>query len=776
MSYLFIDYETFSLLDLEEVGLDNYVHHPSTGISMCAWALDCEEIELWLPHLSPPPQKLIDAWRNLAIIKIAWNATFECEFANVVMGPRYVESDFHVPISQYRDPIVLAHNLSLPGKLDSVAKILKMKELKDPRGEELKMMFCQPVSRGGEMTLFGIAPPLFRDHNSHPKEFAEYGKYCKQDVRAERDLWYRLLTVAFPERDWQGWLLDQKINTFGMPGRRDLAEKGLRLAQRYVDEQKKKLKDLTKLENPNSRDQMITWAKERGYSWNSVRANYVTAELDNPTSQITPECREAFKLRATTNKTSYKKLERFLAVLSMLDDRLRYQFKYMAAARSGRWAGGDVQVQNLPRGVKWVKKNLDHALLLLENEDYEGIKRDFTDAIDPKTKKPYNVSVVEVIITLLRSLFQAKKGKKLVVADLNAIENRGLGWAAGCKAILDVFKTCTECGFIVENLQGSFHCPRCGGTTPRCPYISFGTKLYKKEYAAMWAAYKAGNDDDRQNSKPAVLGAGYGLGGGDMYVNENGDEVRGGLWGYAKSVCGVDMSKELAHEAVKIFRESYPEVVQFWTDLEEAFKQVLKRGGVIKVGEVTWNKKEREWVKHKTCLGCVITFRRKAMEGGGYIIRMELPSGRALHYINATIEDEERTSKTPDPRTGEFHTYTSHTIYYDGIEHSATQDANGATAKKKHKWGRVKTYGGKLCENAIQAIARDILLNGMLEADKMDFHIWGLFHDELACEEDDIWDGLRLDDLIYCMTLVPDWAPGLLLGADGYEGPYYKKG
>jgi len=743
---------------------------------MCAWALDREEVELWLPHLGRPPKKLIDAWRDPTIIKIAWNASFEFEFANNVMGPRYIGPDFYVPLSQYRDPIILAHNLSLPGKLDSVAKILKMKELKDPRGEELKMMFCQPVSKGGERTLFGIAPPLFRDHNSHPKEFAEYGEYCKQDVRAERDLWYRMLPVGFPERDWQGWMLDQKINTFGMPGRRDLAEKGLRLAERYIRDQKAKLKLITQLENPNSDPQMKEWVVARGYPWNSMRAPYVQAELDNPNSPITPECREALKVRATARKTSYKKLERFLAVLSTRDDRLYYQFKYMAAARSGRWAGGDVQVQNLSRGTKYVKKNLARALQLLDAEDYDKMVQEFTDKLDPKTGKPLGISVVEVIITTLRSLFQAKPGKKIVVADLNAIENRGLGWAAGCKSILDVFRTCTECGFIVNDLSGAFHCPRCGGTTARCPYISFGTKLYKKEYAAMWAAYKAGNDDDRQNSKPAVLGAGYGLGGGEMFVNENGDEVRGGLWGYAKNVCGVDMPKELAHEAVKIFRESYPEVVQFWTDLEEAFKQVLKRGGVIKVGEVTWDKQEREWVKHKTCLGCVITFRRKAMEGGGYMIRMELPSGRALHYINATIEDEQRTSKKPDPRTGEFHTYTSHTIYYDGIEHSATQDATGATTKRKHKWGRVKTYGGKLCENAVQAIARDVLLNGMFLADDMGFHIFGLFHDEQACEEEkDIFDELTVGDLIWCMSVVPDWAPGLLLGADGYEGPYYKK-
>jgi DNA polymerase len=746
-----MDYETFSLVDLREVGLDNYAKHPSTGISMLGWALDDEEVEIWLPHLGPMPQKLLDALQNSNILKVAWNSVFEYNITKYVLfGARYMSEGFFVPLWEFRDPIVLAHNLSLPGRLDDVAQILKMKEQKDPRGDELKFMFCEPVSHGGEVTLFGISPPLFRDHNSHPREFAEYIEYCKQDVRAERALWHRLRKIGFPDREWQGWLLDQKINAFGMPGRRDLAEKGLRLALKFKDIQSKLLKEKTGLANPNSDVQMKEWVTARGYPWNSLRAPTVQAELKNPTSPITVECREALKIRSSARKSSYTKIEKFLNLLST-DDRLRNQFRYMGAARTGRWASGggedtSVQVQNLPRGEKAVKKKLTRALDLLENEDYDGIVAEFTNTKDPKD----SVTVVEFVITLLRSLFQAKPGKKFLVADKNAIENRFLGWAAGCDAILDVFH----------------HTKAEGGD----PYLAFDCKLRNTSYADAWAEYAAGSEDNRQNAKPAVLGAGYGLGGGDMYINEYGDEVRGGLWGYAKSVCGVDITKEFAHKAVKVFREVYPEVPVFWLDLEEAFKQVLKRGGVVKVGEVTWDKRAKEWIEHPTKgKQCVITFRRVPMDGGGYMIRMELPSGRALHYLNATLEDETRTSQN----TGR--PYTVQTIYYDGVEHSSTQGVDGKTIKKRHKWGRVKTYGGKLCENAIQAMARDDLLNSMFLADEMGISLWGLFHDELAAEVDDSMFGLRLDDLIWCMCQIPDWAPGMLLGAEGYESFVYKK-
>ena len=748
-NFLFLDFETYSLADLTVIGLDNYAHHPSTGVSMLAWALDDEEPAVWLPHLGPMPDCLLELIHNPSITIIAWNAQFEHAILTHILK-------IDLPVARFRDPIVLAHNLSLPGKLEKVARILNMPNQKDPRGDELKDMFCMPVSKGGEMTLFGIAPPLFRNHISHPREFTEYIEYCKQDVRAERDLWYKLSKIGFPEADWQGWLLDQKINMFGIPGRRDLAEKGLRLALRYIKEQRDLCKKLTGLENPNSDVQMKAWAHERGYTLNSLRANTVEAELKNPASTVTPECKTALKARGLARKSSYTKIENFLNLLSS-DDRLRYQLRYMGAARTGRWASGgaedeaSMQVQNLARGAKAVKKKLALALKLLEAEDYDGIVKEFTNVPNPKD----SATVVEVVITLLRSLFQARPGKKFLVSDKNAIENRMLGWASGCQAILDVFRL------------------------GRDPYMAFGVYLYDIPYEEWYVVDENGNhkpknaefEEKRQNSKPPVLGGGYGLGGGEMYTNEYGDEVRGGLWGYALNVCGVDMPKDLAHKAVKILRDAWPEVVVFWSDLEEAFKQVFKRGGVIKVGEVTWDKQEKEWVEHPTKgKGCVITFRRIKMDDGRFTIRMELPSGRALHYLNVSLEEEKRVSK----KTGL--PYTVQTLYYDGVEHSATQGADGKTIKRNHQWGRVKTYGGKICENAIQAMSRDDLLNSMFLIDEMGFGIWGLFHDEVATEVDDTWDGLTLNDLNWCMVQIPWWAPGLMLGAEGYESQVYKKG
>src|SRR5665213_140309 len=146
MKYLHVDFETFSLVDLKIVGLDNYSKHPSTGVSMLAWAIDDGEVQLWLPHLGLMPSKLCDPILNDPdIIIVSWNSQFEWSIFNYVLK-------MPLPLSKFRDPIVLAHNISLPGKLAKVAEILKMAQQKDVAGTTvkktktvgLKDMFCKP--------------------------------------------------------------------------------------------------------------------------------------------------------------------------------------------------------------------------------------------------------------------------------------------------------------------------------------------------------------------------------------------------------------------------------------------------------------------------------------------------------------------------------------------------------------------------------------------------------------------------------------------------------
>lgn len=375
---IILDYETCSEIDLPERGLDRYSKDKSTKILMCAYALDAGKIRLWQPHLSEIPPDLDEALRNPNTIKISWKASFEREITFQKLG-------IWVDFPQWRDPIVAAHTLSLPGHLADATRILRMDEQKDERGKELIGIFCSPVRTQG---LFGME---FRDWESHPKEWEEFCNYCIQDVKAEREFWNRFKDVV-PEMEWRGWFLDQEINRAGVPVNVEMAKHALNLALRSKKEFFDELQRMTGLANPLSDHQMGKWARERGYPYNSMLAALVNNIVDDPTSAITPECRAVLKVRQKAKKTSYTKIERLLQVVSE-DNTLRYQFHYGAAARTGRWAGGDVQMQNLPRHTKGVEKNFQRAIDLIMTEDYDALKAE-------------HPSVIAMVVGSLRLMFQ----------------------------------------------------------------------------------------------------------------------------------------------------------------------------------------------------------------------------------------------------------------------------------------------------------------------------------------------------------------------------------
>jgi len=172
--------------------------------------------------------------------------------------------------------------------------------------------------------------------------------------------------------------------------------------------------------------------------------------------------------------------------------------------------------------------------------------------------------------------------------------------------------------------------------------------------------------------------------------------------------------------------------------------KVLKTGQAVKAGR------------------CI--FQRRARKDGTFILRIILPSGRGLHYLNARVETEIAH------RQSDGEEYERDKLMYDGIGHGVGQIGKG------NKWGSVYTYGGKITENVDQASSRDTFLNGMLLADGMGMNLVFHAHDEAVCEEENNPFAPGLSDLKFCMEQVPDWAVGLLLAAEGWEGKYYRKG
>ena len=159
-------------------------------------------------------------------------------------------------------------------------------------------------------------------------------------------------------------------------------------------------------------------------------------------------------------------------------------------------------------------------------------------------------------------------------------------------------------------------------------------------------------------------------------------------------------------------------------------------------------------------------FRNLVFSCDGTVMTIKLPSGRKLFY-----RDPQLFQKTTLGSNGPW---TRTALRYKGIVQDTKQ------------WGWVDTYGGKLVENIVQAIARDILADSMQRLDAAGFPIVMHVHDEAVAEIDDydlyddpmaqeVGNEHALEEMCEIMSTPIPWVEGLPLAADGYITPFYKK-
>lgn len=191
----------------------------------------------------------------------------------------------------------------------------------------------------------------------------------------------------------------------------------------------------------------------------------------------------------------------------------------------------------------------------------------------------------------------------------------------------------------------------------------------------------------------------------------------GGSVGAMKAMGGAEMSDSELKQIVTDWRQASPHIVQLWWDVETAAIRAVSRKTAAETHGI-----------------------RFSYESGFLFI--ELPSGRRLAYVKPRIEENR---------------FGNDSITYDGM----------GTSKQ---WERLETYSGKLVENIVQAIARDLLFHAMRTLSHC--FIVGHIHDEVIIE---CSEGVSLEVICEQMARTPEWAEGLNLRADGYECPFYRK-
>lgn len=247
-------------------------------------------------------------------------------------------------------------------------------------------------------------------------------------------------------------------------------------------------------------------------------------------------------------------------------------------------------------------------------------------------------------------------------------------------------------------------------------------KIYEASASQMFGVplerIKKGNPEYslRQRGKVAELALGYQGGVSAMRQMDTGKLL-------------ADLPDEEIKDIVDKWRNTNPKIRNLWYSFNDAAIRVIQNGGSLRVRCCTFAR-ECDCIRGTTCM------------------TISLPSGRKLYYV--------------EPAVGE-NRWGGPSITYMGVN-------------DKNKWGRIETYGGKLVENVVQAIARDCLAQAIehLEAAGLPvvFHI----HDEVVIDTAafDTNDAM-LDKVVKIMSTPIPWAEGLPLGADGWVGAFFKK-
>jgi DNA polymerase len=690
---LWFDCETYSECDLKTAGTHRYAEHPSTEITVAQWAvddgepvvLDCTVRDEATRRTS---QALVAMLRDPAVTVVAHNSAFDRTLLRHVWG-------VDVPVERWRDTMVKALLHSLPGALGKIGPILGLDddEVKDKRGAQLIQLFCKPRPKGHALRR--------ATRETHPAEWAEFLDYSRQDIVSMRAIDRALPTWNYRDAhaELALWHLDQRINDRGFAVDLDLAHAAIAA----TDQEKLRLRAATVeatdglVSAPSKRDDLLAFIlAEYGVDLPDMRADTLRRRLEDP--ELPDGVKLLLSIRLEATKTSTAKYQALVKATSA-DGRLRNSLQFAGALRTARWAGRIFQPQNMPR------PDMD------QGDIDAGV-----DALKAGCADLFFDDVMRLTANTVRGAIVAPEGRKLCIADLANIEGRMLAFLAGEQWKLQAFR----------NFDA--------GTGP---------DLYKLAYAR---SFNIDPDEavgqKRQIGKVMELALGY-EGGVAAFLTfaavyrmdlvELADAVHTTApkdqlaraysvheWAMKKRrSLGLPQNIYVACEVLKnAWREAHPATAALWADLKGAAVQAIEwPGQTVRVGPL-------------------------ALRRDGAWLRLRLPSGRYLCYLQPRVDDGQ--------------------ISYMGVNQYTRQ------------WTRIKTYGGKLAENATQAAARDVLAANMPAVERDGYEIVLTVHDELLTETPDqpAFSHERLAEL---MTTVPAWAPGLPLAAAGFETARYRK-
>lgn len=323
----------------------------------------------------------------------------------------------------------------------------------------------------------------------------------------------------------------------------------------------------------------------------------------------------------------------------------------------------------------------------------------------------------ELMSSCLRGVIVASPGKQLVVADLSNIEGRVLAWLAKEDWKLQAFRE-FDAGRGPDLYKATYG--RTFGVNPndvtkkqrqigKVLELAMGYQGGVGAFLTFASVYRVDLDELAKHTFEAI---------DPQYLVEARDAYP---WFKEKGLThGLAENTFIACEAIKrAWRAAHPAITKYWADTETAIREALTNGSTNIAGRIVYDKK-------------------------GAWLRARLPSGRYLCYPAARLpNDDERCA-----------------FVYKGMN------------QYTRKWDLIKTYGGKCCENACQAVACDILVEAMPVIEAAGFEIVISVHDEFITEAPMNKSAKELESI---MATAPAWAKDLPLAAAGFESQRYRK-
>lgn len=718
---LSIDIEDYSPIDIKygvhkraeqgEILLISYSldYAPPVCIDVCSG----EEVPTWF----------IKALTDSNYKKKAYNAPYERAYLNRIFN-------IYSPPKQWECTLVRAAMCGLPLSLDDASKALNLSEKKDPVGKALIRLFCMPCK-----------PTAANDYRTRnmpwhfPEKWVQFVLYCNQDVVTEQSVDTACSWYTIPAQEHHLWCLNEKKNEAGVKVDLELIDAAMALDKAYREELTIEANALG-VANPNSVNQIskfienntdlvlhttkyiaVNNSDEMGHAdkWESMNKQKIAQLLETVENK---QVRRILQIRQLMSRSSIKKYATMKAAAG-IDARLRGMIQYYGANRTGRASGRIAQPQNFPRIQEWFQPMLDDTRELVKRKDIETLHMVFENLSD-------------ILSQLLRTTFIAEEGKEFVVLDLSAIE------AVVLSAI--------------------------AGETWRLKVFADGGDIYKATASAMFkVTVKEVSKDQRQKAKVSELLCGFG---GSVPAMERMNET---IEDPKKRIPKKEMPG-----LIRDWRTANPNIVQLWWDTDAAAKNAIRTGETTEVTQGI----------------------RFGIRNGNLLMR--LPSGRCLVYQKAHLRkfyiahipetklDEEtqeyvvsvKNVKICEVRNQSYAEYNKYLARL-GLKDDGTKPGIRETIcfwgqnQTTKKWEVIETYGPRLVENFTQAIARDVLMNGIIKIEGAGHDVILDVHDEIVAEV--LKDSVTLDEIRKLMLTLPEWCKNWPIRAEGFVADYYQK-